>query len=390
VVTGRSKVRERPYRIVELTPQDTRLNFGPMHALVFNTRYTAATFSELRRGQFDVVHHVLPFAIGRTYNLAALRHGAATPFVIGPVQAPLAVLDNDVNARDLRGEADGGATAFPSLRRSMIDRVSILASDVIAPVALWRLSRETFLRAATVVAVNEEAQELALRSGISPSRVVVIPPGVDTRRFRPAPGRWRGSRVVLLCVCHLVKRKNVDVIIRAVANVVDAAPGVRLRIVGAGPQREALTALTHALGLARNVTFAGPVPNAAIHEEYSRADVFLNASAAESFGTTCLEALAAGLPVVSTRVGEFARIVEDHRTGYLLDRVDADELAAKLQRLVGHPALIDNLSRRARAIAESKFDWDAAVIPKYEDLYERVIRENEVRRSRSKSSPPPT
>ena len=376
VVTGRSTVGSRRYRIVEVTPGETRLNFGLRHALAFNTRYTLAAFRGLRSDRFDIVHHVLPFALGRTYNFAVLRHGSRTPFVIGPVQSPLTVRDTDVEPTDLRSYGSQDESRLASLERLAGRTFGAFLSAVAAPLLLSRVSARTLSGAAAVVAVNEQTRVGLIEIGVCPERVVVISPGVDSQRFQPATSSATDpAGVVVLSVSNLVNRKNVDVIIQAFAKVLTAAPLTRLRIVGDGPQRAALDNLARALGVRESITFTGSIPHATVHEEYRRADVFVNASAAEGFSTTCLEALASGLPVLSTKVGGFADVVEDHRNGYLIDRADSAELAAKLLWLVENPTSVAQLSIRARAIAERDFDWDTAVIPKYLDLYGHVSRE---------------
>jgi glycosyltransferase involved in cell wall biosynthesis len=376
VITGRSTVGPRPYRIIELTPGQTRLNFGPAHAVAFNARYTLATFRALHQSRFDVVHHVLPFALGRTYNLATLRHGVATPFVIGPIQPRLSIRDTDVDPADLSAHLSRGVSTI-SLPRRLTVSTAGLVSDVVAP-AVSGISARTVRRAAAVVAVNTDARDLLIRSGAPPSRVIVIPPGIDANRFRPStPIRGRSRGLELLSVSRLLRRKNLDVVIRAFAKVLEVAPQTTLRIVGDGPQRQALTALARGLGVGDKVTFTGFVPNAKVHREYHQADVFVNASAAEGFATTCLEALASGLPVVSTRVGGFGDAVRNDWNGYVLHAADVDELAATLSRLVEHPTLVARLSGQARQMAERDFDWDTAVIPRYLQLYTRVTRGHE-------------
>jgi glycosyltransferase involved in cell wall biosynthesis len=375
VVTGWSTVRAKPYHIVELTPADTRVNFGLSHALAFNARYTLATIRALRNGDFDIVHHVLPFAIGKTFNLAAMRSSFGLPFVIGPVQPPLTMHDDDLDPTDFKRHVSERAGRLAAVRRSMVQTGRRIVSDTLAPATLSGIAKATMRRAAAVVAVSAEAEALLVQSGASQSRIVIIPPGVDTSRFRPpaGPPARRGGRV-LLSVSQLIKRKNLDVVIRAFAKLPEATTGATLRIVGDGPERETLSALANRLGVGEAVSFSGFVPNAAVHEEYQMADVFVNASTAEGFATTCLEALASGLPVVSTRVGGFVDAIEDGRTGYLVDAPDADKLAAILAPLVDDRGLVDELSRRARDTAERRFDWDRAVIPAYLDVYERAVR----------------
>jgi glycosyltransferase involved in cell wall biosynthesis len=374
VVTGRSMVHARPYVILELTPWENRVNFGLRHALTFNARYTRAANNALEHERFDVLHHVLPFAVGKTHNLAALRHRAVTPYVIGPVQ-PSIVRDTDIDPNDLRSFE--GRSGVKSARRAVGDSIGSFASDVVGPLAFSRLSRRTIAGASALIAVNEDARHLLIRSGASPDRVVLIPPGIDTRRFRAGSDRTPSSTVEILCVSRLLRRKNVDLVMQAFADVSRRIPEVRLRIVGDGPERPRLTRLAGELDLGEKVAFTGFIPNAAVHEEYHRADIFVNASAAEGFATTCLEALASGLPVVSTNVGGFVDAVQDGKNGYLVSAPDAGNLAAKLSALAENPTLIAELSRGAREVAERKFDWDAAVIPRYRALYERVIQERQ-------------
>jgi glycosyltransferase involved in cell wall biosynthesis len=374
VVTGWSTVRAKPYRIVELTPSETRVNFGLTHALKFNARYTFATFRALDDAAFDIVHHVLPFAIGKTFNLAAIRRGVGTPFVIGPVQPPLTAHDADLDPTDFKRYGSKRERGLAAVERSVTQSGRRFLSDTVAPTAFSGISRATVRRAAALVAVNAEARACLIRSGASPSRIAIIPPGVDTSRFEPRVRlRATPGRCDLLSVSQLIKRKNLAVVIEAFAKLAETAPESTLRIVGDGPEREALTALAYRLGVGEAVTFTGFVPNALVHEEYHGAEVFINASASEGFATTCLEALASGLPVVSTRVGGFVDAVENGRNGYLVDAPNADMFAATLAPLVEDKALVGELSRRARETAERRFDWDRSVIPAYLEVYARVV-----------------
>lgn len=377
VVTGKSAVGGRTYRIVEVTPQETRVNFGLINAFIFNARYTLAALRALRDSRFDLIHHVLPFSVGRTYNLAALRHGRATPFVIGPVQPPLPVRDADRDPADLKSHAFRRQTRLTAARTAVGHAGRVFLSDGVAPLVFGRLSRKTMADAAAIVAVNDETKEHLVHLGVSPARLAVIPPGVDTTRFRPAVVRRKCPRTKVLSVCQLTKRKNVDLIIGAFAIASRAAPQMELRIVGDGPEEGRLRRLANDLGVGANVSFAGFVRHAEVHREYERADVFVNASAAEGFATTCLEALAAGLPIISSRVGGFATAVLPNWNGYLVDGSSPAELAEALTRLVESPAAIDTMGARGRALAVNKFDWETAIIPKYLAVYEGVIGERE-------------
>ncbi len=360
VVTGRTEIGRRPYRIVSLTPGERRFNAGVAYALRFNALYTLATMRALHRGEFDLVHHVLPFALDRTYNLAAALPGRRTPFVIGPIQMPLTVPDTDIDPSDVRKT---------SLSEPSLDPLLLRAADPILRV----LSRRTLRSATRLVAVDRATRDALTARGVLPGRISIIPPGVDTARFAFAPFATKRPPFRLLCVCHLVARKNVALVLHALVEISRRVPRVELSVVGDGPQRTSLEALADRLGVRGRVRFEGSVPHGRVHSHYEKAHVFVSASRAESFGTSCLEAMASGLPVVSTAVGAFRETVRDGHNGYIVQQETSGELADRVTTLLQQPRLLEDFGRRARATAEQSFDWDRVVVPSYLDVYAAAL-----------------
>jgi glycosyltransferase involved in cell wall biosynthesis len=365
VVTGRNDVTDsRTYPICELTPNERRTNMGNLHALRFNLLYTATSLRALRARQFDIVHHVLPFAIGRTFNLTAMLPRRRTPFVIGPVQAPLAVPDVDIDQHDIRA-----ATRQAGRRRRLSDG----ATASVVPL-LERLSSETLRKSDRVVAVDQSARQLLLRRGVLDEQIAVIPAGIDCDRFAAHDATDEPARALrLLVVCHLVRRKNVAVVLRAFAQARHEGADARLTVVGDGPQLPSLRDAARSFGIEREVDFVGHVPHAQIHEHYSAADVFLNASMAESFSSTCLEAMASGVPPVSTDVGVFGDAIREGNNGYLIAQDDHRTMAARIVELNNDRQLLRTLSQRARTTVVQRFDWKRVVIPRYLELYGDVV-----------------
>jgi glycosyltransferase involved in cell wall biosynthesis len=361
-VTGRNDLdQRRAYRIQELTPKARGLNFGNLHALRFNLLYTRATFRTLRVEHFDVVHHVLPFAVGRTFNLALLRR-RRPPFVIGPVQTPLAVPDLDLDPRDVR------RVRVPSRTRPA-GNAAALASPLLSV-----LSRRTVQHADRIVAIDAAARDLLESWGVADDRIVIIPAGVDCDRFKPPETAGDSQRPLnLLVVCHLVRRKNVAAVLRAVADARREGVKTRLSVVGDGPQLDPLRREAQRLSIERDVEFVGFVPHGEIHTRYRQADVFVNASLAESFSTTCLEAMASGIPAVSTSVGVFSAAIDDGHNGYLVPQGDYAAMAGRIVELSRNRPLLQTLGHRARAATVERFDWAGAVIPRYLELYRSVV-----------------
>jgi glycosyltransferase involved in cell wall biosynthesis len=359
VVTGYSEV-VRPYRIVSLMPDERTFKAGELHALRFNTTYTLHTLRALRHGEFDVVHHVLPFALGRTYNAAILWPRRRTPFVIGPIQAPLGVADVDLDPADVRG---AGAASVRRPRRTPRAVARLLAT----------LSDGTLRSANHVVTVDKRARDAVLARGVAEERVSVVPPGVDTLRFGFVAGDAKPARpLTLLVVANLVARKDVPTVLRAFAEIRTRVQDAHLSIVGDGPQFAALRQLARELGVAAGVTFTGAVPHARVHEHYRAAHIFLNASRAEGFASTCLESMASGLPVVSTAVGGFRDAVRDGHTGFLIPENDPRALADRVLALAGDASALGAFSRRSREAAQS-YDWERAIVPRYLEVYREAL-----------------
>jgi phenylacetate-CoA ligase len=216
----------------------------------------------------------------------------------------------------------------------------------------WAFPALTCLRAASATAVPSGfLADVFEAHGL---RAFIVPNVVEVERFS-----WQGDRdpfPVFLSARHLEAIYGNDVVLRAFARVLAATPGARLIVLGAGTQAEALRALAHELGVSDAVEFPGYVPAEAIPSWYRRAGILLNASRVDNMPMAILEAFAAGLPVVTTRAGGIPYIVDDGKTGLLVDVDDAAALAAGALRLLGHPAEARALSHAARdAVAD--YTW---------------------------------
>ncbi|MFQ3648473.1 MAG: glycosyltransferase family 1 protein [Anaerolineae bacterium] len=195
--------------------------------------------------------------------------------------------------------------------------------------------------------------------------------GVDARRFNPSfysdEMRYRLSdghpdAPLLLYVGRLSAEKQVSHL-RAV---LDAIPEARLAIVGDGPERHALE--EHFAG--RSVHFAGYMQGEQLSQAYASADIFTFPSALETFGLVVVEAMAAGLPVVSSRVGGIPDVVEEGVTGFTFEVGDTEGLIAGVRQILATPERLKQMGQQARAFAETQ-SWEAMmdeVIAHYERL----------------------
>jgi glycosyltransferase involved in cell wall biosynthesis len=202
---------------------------------------------------------------------------------------------------------------------------------------------------------------------IAPQRITYIPNGIPCVRFRQAASGapvFRGHGPVIGTVATLRKEKALDRLILAFQDVLGTQPA-RLVIVGDGPERSALEELVCAAGLSRCVTFTGSLsqPEKAV----AAFDVFALSSDTEQMPLSVLEAMAAGLPVAATDVGDVRAMVaaENHP---FITRKDAGALSSALGALLEDPKLRRRVGAENRAKAEREYD-EAAMFLRYEQIF---------------------
>jgi glycosyltransferase involved in cell wall biosynthesis len=212
--------------------------------------------------------------------------------------------------------------------------------------------------AAAVVVTGPRTVDAMTAYGVPRERVVLITPGTDRA---PLARGSNGPVVHLLTVATVNAGKGHAVLVRALAEV-GAAPWT-LTCIGSVDHDPAAVAhvreLMSGLGLADRITLAGELDGDAVSAAYDAADVFVLPTLHETFGMAVAEAIARGLPVVSTPTGAIAEIVADG--ALLVPPGDVDRLAVVLGRVIRDSALRDQLAAGARAARERLTSWDAAL-----------------------------
>lgn len=194
--------------------------------------------------------------------------------------------------------------------------------------------------------------------------VHVIPNGVDTRFIRPST-KGAGSPFVIGFVGTLKPWHGLEVLLEAFARLARIDESTRLRLVGHGPQHEALAAQAHELGIAHRVDFVGAVAPQEMPAELAAMDIAVAPyPQLPDFYFSPLkiyEYLAAGLPVVASDIGPCAEILDGGALGVLVTPGDATELAAALAGLRSAPHQRAELGQLGRRAAESRHDWSLVV-----------------------------
>jgi glycosyltransferase involved in cell wall biosynthesis len=225
-------------------------------------------------------------------------------------------------------------------------------------------------RAAALVACSEGLKSRALKF-LPSADVTVIPNGVDLERFSPAdpgPGDAGSGPLRLLTVGRLSATKRMPLLIEAVELLLRQGCEVRLTVVGGGALKADLEQIVTQHGLSNAVRFLGRVESEEMPRVYRRHDIFVSASMQEGMSNAMLEAMASGLPIVTTRCEGVDELIADD--GIVVDGSDPVHLAQAIGTLAADHETCRRMSMAARKQAE-KFTW-GSVAERYLALYKQT------------------
>lgn len=250
-----------------------------------------------------------------------------------------------------------------------------------APVGAALELRNRILRSAPAfVAMSGELEREFVDAGVAPSRIRRIPNAVDVERFGPADRERRASARrdlgvptdarLLVYTGRLVEYKGLPELVEIWPRLVASHPAARLALVGAGGSdiaacEAALRSRVDALDIADTVRFPGAVDD--VVPWLHAADGFVFPSRDEAFGLSLVEAMACGLPSVTTSVGGLADIATAGANALVVEPGDAGGLLDALQRLIAGGPDVEALGRKARQVAEERFSQEP-VIDAWHDL----------------------
>jgi glycosyltransferase involved in cell wall biosynthesis len=257
--------------------------------------------------------------------------------------------------------------AAPAVWISRLRRVPVVvnyrggeAAEFLAHSA--RTVRRTVRHASRLIVPSAFLEEIFGRHGMPAE---VVPNIVDLDRFYPSAELSLEPRIII--ARNLEPIYDIATAIRAFARVCEVQPGARLLVAGTGPEEGALRRLAAELGVAQQVDFVGRLGRDEMAQRLRESRVALNPSLADNMPNSVLEALASGVPVVSTDVGGVPYIVQDGKTALLVPPGEPEAMAAAIVRLLGEPALAEGL--RAAGIASVHGCTWAAAGPLWAAVY---------------------
>ena len=252
-----------------------------------------------------------------------------------------------------------------------------MGSGDLSPDLRKEIERKIFRTADRLIATApHEKEELVDIYGADPSKIAVIPPGVNLDLFSPVPQLRAKNEIgytsrdfLITFVGRIEERKGLDTLLRAVHMAEDES--IQVVIVGGPPSEKSFLSwkelgetpylpyrnLVEEYGLENQVTFTGGKPQNQLSTYYSAGDVTVIPSYYEPFGLTALEALACGCSVIGSRVGGLTHTIKPNRVGLLFEPRDAGQLASRILALKDQPGLNQTFRENARPYVEEHYSW---------------------------------
>lgn len=185
-------------------------------------------------------------------------------------------------------------------------------------------------------------------------QIDVVPNGVSLRKFQISSRLQNSNYKTIITTSRLVKKNGIDILIKAVAEL----ENIKVLIVGNGPEEQDLKNLVKKLEVEDRVEFIGSVPYEDIPKYLAVSDIFVRVSRSEGLGSSFLEAMAAGLPVIGTDVGGIPDFLKDQETGLFVKVDDSSDLAQKIKMLIENDKLRNRLIENGKKLVEQKYDWN--------------------------------
>lgn len=229
------------------------------------------------------------------------------------------------------------------------------------------------------IAISGEIKEGLLNDGYDRDKIVTIPNLIDPHAFYPSDKQSReqllkdlgfSDEIIVTFTGRLVEGKGIGVLLAAWKKVVVDFNNICLFILGQGPFEKPSKKLCQKLGIEENVRFIGLVND--VREYLAISDLFVFPSFHEGFPNSVLEAMACGIPVISTKIGGVVDVIKDEENGLLVEPGNVDQLADALKKLISDTEYASTLGKNALKTVRENYDINV-IANKYIYLYTGLI-----------------
>lgn len=370
-----------PIKNVKFFAQFKKSHSESLNALDSLVFYLISFVKFFRSKQFieaDVVHHLLPFFLGRSFNLFFLlrnRNDSNKKYVLGPIIGP------HIDTKITKDEE----YVFQQ-RTTLTSLVKKVSYSYFTSILLFlfgyilnKVSISTLKSADIVLFTDKHSFNYHSKYLSQTQKAIILDTGIDTDVFVPSPvfavkdSRADDIRILrILFVGRLTKRKGCEYLLRAIHILMTKNPEIKLlcKILGVGPLQNELVNLVKKLNIEKYVVFLGSVSsNEQIATTYQSVDIVCLPALSETF-TVTKEALCCGKPVIVTNVCSNGERINNGLDGFIVPPGDPNAIAEILTSLSKNRHLLQEMGENA-LLAREKYGWDS-VIKKYVQVLESI------------------
>lgn len=246
-------------------------------------------------------------------------------------------------------------------------------------VGFW--ARQIIKKADYIQAISSYLKDFVFKRGAH-APIEVIPNGVDLDLFdtfykdseKKALRENLGIKddYVIVTTSRLVWKNGVDILIEAMAKLKEKRPNIKCLIIGDGPERDKLKVKSEKLKVDGKVIFLGQIPQRDLPLYLKISDIFVRPSRSEGLGSSFLEAMASGLPVIGTPVGGIVDFLRDEETGIFVKPEDPEDLAKKIFMLLGNSDLTKRIISNAKILTHQSYSWETIAIL-FKNIFDKII-----------------
>ena len=231
-----------------------------------------------------------------------------------------------------------------------------------------------------IVCSESMKNEICDHFDIPSEKVDIIPNAIDVTKYKTSVDRGAVrqrygvgySNKLILCVGRLVPQKGVEYFIRAIPTIANNYPEAKYIIVGEGWSRDKLEAEARATGHSDKIHFTGFASDKDVIELMTSADVLIVPSIYEPFGIVALEGMATGVPVVASKVGGLAEVIDHDKTGLFVYPRSLESIAWGIDRILSDPDHANWLTQNAKEKLHNAYSWEAVAM-KTVEVYKKVV-----------------
>lgn len=213
--------------------------------------------------------------------------------------------------------------------------------------------RKIFTKADYIQVISNYLADWAKKNGAKENKIEVVPNGTSIQN-RHRKSVQESSKKIIITTSRLVHKNGVDILIKAMSKLKSG----ELWILGSGPEEKNLKDLAKELDVEGKVKFFGHIESEKIKEYLAQADIFSRPSRSEGLGSSFLEAMGAGLPIIGTPVGGIPDFLKDGETGLFCKIDDPQDLTEKIKLLMTDENLAQKLAENGRKLVLEKYDWN--------------------------------